>query len=182
MCIRDRHNVLALMFDMNVLWEKFVFVSLRKHHIDSSVINSISKQTDKHFWKPKSGPISSMKPDIVINQNIDNCVVLDTKWKNLNGGNPSAEDLRQMYVYHEYFSSKRVALIYPSSDEKTIINRGEFVAIDTKIMKTATVGSGNICSVISLQTDSDIKKWQEHIYKTVCEFMTPVDQENKGLN
>ena len=180
--ITGRHNVLALMFDMNVLWEKFVFVSLRKHHIDSSVINSISKQTDKHFWKPKSGPISSMKPDIVINQNIDNCVVLDTKWKNLNGGNPSAEDLRQMYVYHEYFSSKRVALIYPSSDEKTIINRGEFVAIDTKIMKTATVGSGNICSVISLQTDSDIKKWQEHIYKTVCEFMTPVDQENKGLN
>ena len=132
--------------------------------------------------KPKSGPISSMKPDIVINQNIDNCVVLDTKWKNLNGNSPSAEDLRQMYVYHEYFSAKRVALIYPSSDEKTIINRGEFVAIDTKIMKTATVGSGNICSVISLQTDSDIKKWQEHIYKTVCEFMAPVDQENKGLN
>ena len=180
--ITGRHNVLALMFDMNKLWEKFVYVSLRKHHINSSVVKSISKQTDKHFWKPKNGRVSLMRPDIVINQDSDNCIVLDTKWKNLNGNNPSPDDLRQMYVYHEYFSAKRVALIYPSSDEKTIENRGEFVAIDTKIMKTATVGSGNICSVISLKTHSDIKEWQKHIYKTVCEFMTPVDQENKDIN
>ena len=180
--ITGRHNVLALMFDMNKLWEKFVYVSLRKHHINCSVVKSISKQTDKHFWKPENGRISLMRPDIVINQDTDNCVVLDTKWKNLNGNNPSPEDLRQMYVYHEYFSAKRVALIYPSSDEKTVLNSGGFVAIDTRVKKATTVGSENICSVISLKTHSDIKVWQKHIYDTVLAFMAPTDQENKDIN
>ena len=123
-----------------------------------------------------------MRPDIVINQDTDNCVVLDTKWKNLNGNNPSPEDLRQMYVYHEYFSAKRVALIYPSSDEKTVLNSGGFVAIDTRVKKATTVGSENICSVISLKTHSDIKVWQKHIYDTVLAFMAPTDQENKDIN
>ena len=179
--ITGRHNVLALMFDMNKLWEKFVYVSLRKHHINCPVIEIISKQTDKQFWKPDNGQMSSMRPDIVINQNADNCVVLDTKWKNLNGNIPSPDDLRQMYVYHQYFSAKRVALIYPSSDEKTTVNRGAFLAIDKKMTKENLVGDGNICSVISLKTNSEIKDWQKHIYETVLAFITKADQEVKYL-
>ena len=62
-----------------------------------------------------------------------------------------------MYVYHQYFSAKRVALIYPSSDEKTTVKRGEFLAIDKKMTKENLVGDGNICSVISLKTNSELK-------------------------
>ena len=174
--IAGRNNVLALMFDMNKLWEKFVYVSLRKYHMTCPVISTISKQTDKSFWKPEKGQISPIRPDIVINQNADNCVVLDTKWKNLNGFNPSSGDLRQMYVYHEYFNAKRVALIYPSQDEETRVTKGEFLAIENQI-KGKIAGTGNICSVITLKTDSDIKVWQEHIYRTVVEFVSLVEHK-----
>ena len=86
-----------------------------------------------------------------------------------------------MYVYHQYFSAKRVALIYPSSDEKTTVKRGEFLAIDKKMTKENLVGDGNICSVISLKTNSEIKDWQKHIYETVLAFITKADQEVKYL-
>jgi 5-methylcytosine-specific restriction enzyme subunit McrC len=166
--ITGRHNVLALMFDMNVLWEKFVFVSLRKYKANYTVIKTLSEQTSKDFWKPEKGQVSSMRPDIVINRDSDSCVVLDTKWKNLNGYNPSPEDLRQMYVYHEYYDAKRVALIYPSSNGKTNEIIGSYfrspskIKIDDKIV--------NICSVISLKTEDSLQVWQQHICESVYRF------------
>lgn len=150
---KGRNNVLALMFDMNVLWEKFVYASLRKQKKSET---NITAQTSKYFWKPENGSRSKIRPDIVINQNTDNCIVLDTKWKNLNGYNPSPDDLRQMYVYHKYYDAKRVALVYPGKEFALI--QGNYLDLDSSIDVNMK------CSVISLAVESEIKKWQETIY------------------
>ncbi|MBO9684446.1 MAG: hypothetical protein J7502_17555, partial [Flavisolibacter sp.] len=72
-----RNHVLALMFNMNTLWEKFVYVSLRKHKPEGT---TIAEQVITPFWRPIGGRFQKMLPDIVINKNdIDRCVVLDTK-------------------------------------------------------------------------------------------------------
>ena len=100
---------------MNLLWEQFIYVSLKKK---SDVITKVTSQTSKHFWKPQNGRRTRMIPDIVIESTHRN-IVLDTKWKNLNGYQPSPDDLRQIYVYHEYYNATKVALIYPGKNENS---------------------------------------------------------------
>lgn len=151
---KGRNHVLALMFDMNKLWEKFVLVSLRRNK-QSDI--TITDQTSKYFWKPKNGYRSAIRPDIIIKKDKENCMVLDTKWKNLNGYNPSPDDLRQMYVYHEYYKAKKVALVYPGS-----------VLLKTMGTYLDPVSSKEIdkeCSIFSIPAQTDINQWQKNIYK-----------------
>lgn len=155
-----RNDVLALMFDMNVLWEQFVYVSLRKYKAEDATITA---QHTRHFWKPDSGSRSSMKPDIVINKDKDNCIILDTKWKNLNGYNPSPEDLRQMYVYMKYYSAAKVALVYPGID--TSIRSGKYF-----IETTQELGEKE-CSIITFSVEKEIKKWQQEIATNIQQWI-----------
>ncbi len=157
---KGKDHVLALMFDMNYLWEQFVYVSLKNYKESSTTITA---QTSKFFWKPKTGYRSKIRPDIVVNKDKANCVVLDTKWKNLNGYNPSPDDLRQMFVYHEYYNAQRVALVYPGS--VTEINSGTY--FDPKTCKE----SGKECSIISLSVEPEIRKWQKNIYTEFQNWM-----------
>jgi 5-methylcytosine-specific restriction enzyme subunit McrC len=155
---KGQNHVLALMFDMNILWEQFIYVSLKKNKTD---FNKIKAQTSKFFWKPENGRRTSMKPDIYIETDNGN-IVLDTKWKNLNGYNPSPDDLRQMYVYHEYFDAKKVALIYPGNPE--------YSKAGTYLKRTGE-HDNKICSVVLIKVENDIKKWQLEIVKIIKMFV-----------
>jgi len=160
---KGSNNVLALMFDMNVLWERFVYVSLRKCKEKNTTIVA---QHTKNFWKPDVGCKSTIKPDIVLNKGTENCIVLDTKWKNLNGYNPSSEDLRQMFVYMQYFSAKKVALIYPG--QKFCNQSGMYYdhnTLDDNIL------SNNKCGIISVGVETNITNWQKNIYNIINEII-----------
>lgn len=157
--INGRNNVLALMFDMNLLWEKFVYVSLRKYKLENI---KLTAQSSKLFWQPDRGSRSMIRPDILLNHGSANCVVLDTKWKNLNGYNPSPEDLRQMYVYHKYYGAKQVALIYPGDQS---FKSGFYLDPETG-EKTL-----NKCGVISLAPLKNIKQWQIEISASINHWM-----------
>ncbi len=101
-----------------------------------------------------------MRPDIWIKAGSDN-IVLDTKWKNLGVSNPSFSDLRQMYVYHEYYSARKVGLVYPG---KNSIAGGKFYEkeSDGRI-------SDKECSLISVGVDKNVAEWQGRIGEMVFE-------------
>lgn len=162
---QGRNDVLALMFDMNLLWERFLYVTLRKLSTEHL---HVREQVPKKFWQPAVGRHTRLQPDIVIEQTglAGKNIVLDTKWKNLNGKNPSSEDLRQMYVYHDYYSASKVALIYPGEEKPN--SEGVFWS------PTGMELTDKVCSVIVLSIPDKISEkrpwineWQQLILSSI---------------
>ncbi|SEL97966.1 McrC family protein [Parapedobacter koreensis] len=164
-----RNDVLALMFDMNLLWEQFLFASLRKHLTGNYIVTA---QTTKPFWKPDSGYTSSMKPDIWIRRG-EESFILDTKWKHIQGYNPSPDDLRQLYVYHEYYKARKVALVYPGETSNS--RQGKYYEPHSN-----TLGNKH-CSVLCFTPNGDVIEWQAEIAKRITKWVTflysPIDSD-----
>lgn len=109
-------KVLALMFDMNRLWEEYVFIMLKRQLPDYHV----TAQNTKQFWHSDSVGAKIIRPDIVVMKDGHCVAVLDTKWKCPKDDKPSDADLKQMYTYHKYWDTKYTALIYPGSSSDVI--------------------------------------------------------------
>ena len=105
-------RILALMFDMNKLWEEYVYIMLRRYLEDFEV----RSQEFKHFWQQEDGTYKTIRPDIVIRKDNQVVAILDTKWKCPDKA-PSDGDLHQMYVYSKLFDTSKVGLVYPSIEE-----------------------------------------------------------------
>lgn len=147
---RGRDSVLALMFDMNALWEKFVYTAL-KQKLGSEY--SVKMQPRKDFWIPKQGYKVRLEPDILIQTGEQN-YVLDTKWKRPDG-KPGYDDLRQMYAYCKYFNAKTSALLYPGGRHEPVFNKGNFV------------GSDLSCGLGFIPVQDYITDWKEEIAEFV---------------
>ncbi len=156
---KGRNNVLALMFDMNLLWEEFMYVSLR-----SDKQMKVNKQKTKYFWQPRDGGRRTIRPDIRIEYG-NNIYVLDTKWKMISN-KPAIEDLRQMYVYHQYFEAAKVALVYPGTGSGYCGNY-----FDTGDNQELTEME---CSIKFIEVQENINKWKSYI----CEGITKWIQNN----
>jgi 5-methylcytosine-specific restriction enzyme subunit McrC len=109
------NNILAIMFDMNLLWENYVYWILKKASRENPDIK-VEAQRKKKFWQhPERGSLRLI-PDIVItNKGRKISVVLDTKWKYKK--DTSVEDIRQMYTYGHYFGATKSYLLYPDRIE-----------------------------------------------------------------
>jgi len=107
-------HMIALLFDMNKLWEAYIYRMLLRNKDDSI---SVSFQNKQKFWENRN-----IKPDLVIKKEVDNqeeIFIIDTKWKLLDYTNPkpSDDDLKQMFAYNLYWNAKRSMLLYPNSNE-----------------------------------------------------------------
>lgn len=101
-------KMLALLFDMNYLWEEYILVRLKQSAKETDI--EVYGQDSKAFWNG-----IMIRPDIVLKKNGEVVLVIDTKWKNIDQSQPSTHDLRQMYVYNEYWRSTQSILLYPSN-------------------------------------------------------------------
>jgi len=107
-----REHVVAILFDMNKLFERFIFVQLRRAEPKFAARRlCISGQASKRFWSTKT-----IRPDVVAviqtGASTDR-VILDTKWKVPKDGKPADDDLKQMYAYNIHLGGLRSVLVYP---------------------------------------------------------------------
>lgn len=101
-------NLLTLLFDMNVLWEEYIFRILQKHKTDEI---EVSFQNSDKFWENKR-----IRPDIVLKTEYETFVI-DTKWKIIEANNPSDDDLKQMFVYNLHWKAEKTLLLYPKTNQ-----------------------------------------------------------------
>lgn len=106
---RGEDDVLAILFDMNVLWERFIYRILQRGLGESGF--KVSYQNAKKFWNTRL-----VKPDLVLETPQGEEVVIDTKWKLIRDGRPSDADLKQMFVYNLYWKTDRSILLYPGAE------------------------------------------------------------------
>lgn len=107
------HDVLAIMFDMNKLWEQYVLSQLQQASTDYT----FQGQARKDFWKKNdTGRSKIVKPDIVAKVGEDTKFIIDTKWKIIDDDlnkTVSDADLKQMFVYNQLWNCKQSILLYP---------------------------------------------------------------------
>ena len=104
----------ALLFDMNLLFESYVYNYLKKNE----TFENITAQDKTHHLAYQNGKTSKfqLKPDIVINKGE---IIADTKWKLLSEDKThqgiSQSDMYQLYAYGtKYIDCTNMYLIYPN--------------------------------------------------------------------
>ena len=121
--ISGANHILAILFDMNDLWEEYIARQLRKNILPGW---SMTTQHQKPFWSVDSYKWSKViRPDIVISHPTKPAVIIDTKWKMPEGNIPADTDLKQMFAYNEYWQGIHAILLYPDNipaDEPAFIS------------------------------------------------------------
>lgn len=113
----------AILFEMNDVYEKYITNLLRLNLNKYNVYSQHSKY--KLLKNEKTDrDIFSLKPDIVIEVDGKEELIIDTKWKNidknLNRYGVKRDDFYQMYAYlTRYKDSKSAILLYPSSGNES---------------------------------------------------------------
>lgn len=115
------NHILALLFDMNDLWEEYIYRQLLMAAGDEW---DIGYQKQRNFWTSLELNVTKIiKPDLVLkNKKTSKKVIVDTKWKIPADNVPADSDLKQMFAYNEYWGSEVAILLYPSVEfEKGMI-------------------------------------------------------------
>ena len=140
---------LAILFDMNKLFEKFVAAALSK-----ICPGQVKIQNSRQIIKDIGGvPDTSytIRPDILFRED----TIIDTKYKRLSlpEDKPSEADIYQMLAYNRFYNRKNIILCYPMA--------GKYYP------KTTILETGNIH--LSLTTvNLHQKLTEQNVYSIVC--------------
>ena len=156
-----KNSVLALMFDMNLLWERYIYSSLAKMFRQYNNDYIVTAQCYMPFWKTNNES-KDIKPDIMIQSPEGKTFILDTKWKIGSDKSPDSSDLYQLFAYSQFFQAKRTALVYPSLSNNIVPG---------KYLMPNPLDENPSCDLIQLEVQPKISDWQKTIYDKIWNWM-----------
>jgi len=137
---RGKNQALALLFDMNSLFEEYVESLLRREAKATSCL--VHPQKERQFWATIKA-----RPDIVVTilpSSTDltppRTCIIDMKWKVPKRGKPTSDDIRQVYAYCHLWGAKHGLLLYPWVSESQQLRRSAFAP--SLLAGTTTVITG----------------------------------------
>lgn len=102
-----RTEALALLFDMNRLFEEYVARQLRR--AAPALGCRVQAQAVRSLWHDVQ-----VRPDLVLTPPDGRLIVLDTKWKLPATHRPAAADLQQLFAYCHLWHASHGLLLYPN--------------------------------------------------------------------
>jgi 5-methylcytosine-specific restriction enzyme subunit McrC len=109
----------SLVFDMNVVFERFIGNIMRRH-VCPPEHSATLQLSSKSLLRADKKPYFRLKPDISIRSDGKPFCIVDTKWKRLDCSKPNSNvsqtDMYQMYAYGKEYDVPVVILLYPQSD------------------------------------------------------------------
>jgi len=134
-------HVAAFLFDMNLLFERYIADEIRRECRKSAAAFKMRSQVAKVFWRHSgSNYRKTIRPDIVL-ETPSGTFVLDTKWKILNDVYSDDGDLKQLYTYSLQFESPHVFLIYPAASREHTLSHGSFQPSKNRVIHAERVVS-----------------------------------------
>lgn len=121
-------RMIAILFDMNQLWEEYMLKMLRKA---APAEWEIQGHRQKAFWGS-----TILKPDIVLKKKDEEgnpkTYIIDTKWK-VPSKHSSIQDLRQLYAYARFWNSDSVMLLYPGNSDFNEVHEFQDNLVEGKV-------------------------------------------------
>ena len=118
----DDTATFSIMFDMNKLFEEYVYEIIKQHSNELNIVEISSQSTQENIFDSGSSYNFAMKPDIFIKTKDCKKIIIDTKYKridtikseyNSNQKGISQSDIYQMFAYSQYYGTYKNILLYP---------------------------------------------------------------------
>jgi 5-methylcytosine-specific restriction enzyme subunit McrC len=118
-------SVFAFLFDMNLLWERYIGVLFRR--ACSGRLRAVL-QKPSTFLVHDDRRARTIRPDIALVDAVSEktVAVLDTKWILADPRGPDDDHIKQMFVYNEMFNAPRAILVHPASGSRRASLVGTF--------------------------------------------------------
>lgn len=148
---RGRESGLALLFDMNALFQRSLGALLRR--VLPKGLHLREEGPRRHLAKDELGQRQfQMRPDLCILRGDEVLAIVDAKWKlldpSVNGGQPGVAqaDAYQLHAYASAYGCSRVALWYPGTAAL-----GEPNVSEPRLYQFSSAASGEPASLLLVQ-------------------------------
>jgi 5-methylcytosine-specific restriction enzyme subunit McrC len=174
-----QNHYYALIFDMNLIFEKFVAKLLR---------NSLPEFTFKCQYPlhlaSEHQPIFNYDrtkkriiPDIIVQKNGKPIAIIDTKYKpDLSRGFISSADMYQMLAYCVANESDQAILLYPKLPGQDILKERDHLVVLDKLIQERKLDRSVLISARSVQLFDDngkiLKKLTQYDEKAITDLLT----------